>query len=93
MGGPGMIMMGGPGGFGSSEHKYNVTFSVNFQNLLNHTNLSNPVGNLSSTFFGQSLQSFGGGFMFIGGPGGGGGGGGSAAAGNRRVTASVRFNF
>ncbi|HEV2862159.1 MAG TPA: carboxypeptidase regulatory-like domain-containing protein [Pyrinomonadaceae bacterium] len=92
MRGPGMMMMGG-NAFGGSEKKYNMTFSLNFQNLLNRANLGTPVGNLSSPFFGQSLQSFGGGFMVIGGPGGAGGGGGSAAAGNRRVTASVRFNF
>ncbi|HLM57835.1 MAG TPA: carboxypeptidase regulatory-like domain-containing protein, partial [Pyrinomonadaceae bacterium] len=73
MRGPGMMMMGG-NAFGGSEKKYNMTFSLNFQNLLNRANLATPVGNLSSPFFGQSLQSFGGGFMVIGGPGGAGGG-------------------
>ncbi len=76
-GGPGA----GPGGAGS-EKRYNVTFSLNFQNLLNRTNLAPPVGNLSSEFFGESLRTLGG---F--------GQGGNPAAGNRRVTASVRFNF
>jgi uncharacterized membrane protein YgcG len=80
MGGP-MIMMGGPGG-GGEQKRYSLNFSLNFLNLLNHTNFSNPVGNLSSPSFGQSLSALGGGF-----------GGGNQAAGNRRVTASVRFSF
>jgi len=68
---------------------------LNFQNVLNHVNLSAPNGNLSSPFFGQSL-SLNGGFGGFGGPGGGGGGGvagGGSGAGNRKVTAQVRFNF
>jgi hypothetical protein len=83
MGGPGgpmMMMMGGPGG--GEGKKYSLNFSLFFINLLNHTNLANPVGNLSSTSFGQSLYTAGG---F--------GGGGNVAAGNRRVQASVRFTF
>ena len=81
-GGPG----GGPGGAsgasGASDNRYSFTFSVNIQNLFNRTNLSTPVGNLSSPLFGQSLSTVGG---F--------GGGGSTAAGNRRISASIRFNF
>src|SRR5262249_54427976 len=46
-GGPQMMTMGGPGGAGSAG-KYQLTLSVNFQNLLNHVNLGPPVGNLSS---------------------------------------------
>jgi hypothetical protein len=64
---------------------------LNFQNLFNRVNLANPVGNLSSPFFGQSL-GLNGGFGGFG-PGGGGGGQGGAGAGNRKVTAQVRFNF
>ncbi|MDT5262081.1 MAG: hypothetical protein QOC61_1085 [Acidobacteriota bacterium] len=81
MGGPMMISMGGPGG-GGEQKRYSLNFSLNFLNLLNHTNFSNPVGNLSSPSFGQSLSALGGGF-----------GGGNQAAGNRRITASVRFSF
>jgi Carboxypeptidase regulatory-like domain/TonB dependent receptor len=94
-GGGGMAAIGGPpGGGGAAEAKrYSMQFSLNFQNLFNHVNLSPPVGNLSSPFFGQSL-SLNGGFGGFGGPGGGGGGpGGGSGAGNRRVTAQVRFNF
>lgn len=79
---------GGLGGGGSAEKRYNLTLSINFQNLLNTVNLAPPTGNLSSSFFGQSLglnPGFGG---F-----GGGGGGGGAGAGNRRISAQVRFNF
>jgi hypothetical protein len=66
------------------EKRYNVTFSVNIQNLLNHTNLGQPIGNLSSTRFGESTSTAG---SFGFGPGG------SAAAGNRRVQVQVRFSF
>jgi hypothetical protein len=68
-----------------------MQFSLNFQNILNHVNLSSPVGNLSSPSFGESL-SLNGGFGGFGGPGGGGPSG-SSGAGNRKVTAQVRFNF
>ncbi|MEK6333765.1 MAG: carboxypeptidase regulatory-like domain-containing protein [Acidobacteriota bacterium] len=85
-GGPGM-MMGGPGGGAGGAGKYTLTLSVNFQNILNHTNLGTPVGNLSSTNFGQSVGLAGsfGGF--------GGGGGGGTGSGNRKVYLNVRFNF
>ncbi len=91
-GGGGIPGIGGPGGGVGETKRYSIQFSLNFNNLFNKVNLSTPVGNLSSPFFGESLglaQSFGG---F--GPGGGGGGGaGGSGAGNRRVTAQVRFNF
>jgi hypothetical protein len=84
-GGPGMMMMGGGGGGGAG--KYSLTFSLNAQNIFNHVNLSTPVGNLTSTNFGQSLGLAGnfGGF--------GGFGGGSSGAGNRRIYANLRFTF
>jgi uncharacterized membrane protein YgcG len=81
-GGPMPMMMGGPGGGGGGEQKrYSLNFSLFFINLLNHTNLNNPNGNLGSPNFGQSL-ALAGGF-----------GGGNAASGNRRIQASVRFTF
>jgi hypothetical protein len=93
-GGGGLAGLGGPPGGGGGEAKrYSMQFSLNFQNLLNHVNLTPPVGNLSSPFFGQSL-GLNGGFGGFGGPGGGGGGpSGGSGAGNRKVTAQVRFNF
>jgi hypothetical protein len=80
---------GGGGGFGGGESgkRYNLTLSLNFQNILNHPNFANPVGNLSSPFFGMSTATASnfGGF--------GGGGGACAGACNRRVDAQVRFSF
>jgi hypothetical protein len=66
------------------EKRYTLTFSVNIQNLLNNTNLSNPIGNLSSPRFGESTSTAN---SFGFGPGG------SAAAGNRRIQVQVRFGF
>jgi len=87
---PGLGPGGLGGGGGSAEKRYNLTLSINFQNLLNNVNLRTPEGNLSSPFFGQSLglAPLGG---FGGGPGGGQGGG--VGLGNRRISAQVRFNF
>jgi hypothetical protein len=73
-GGP--MFMGGPGGGGG---KYNLTVSINAQNVLNHPNFSAPVGDLSSPFFGQSL-GLNGGF-----------GGGSTY--NRKIDFQLRFAF
>ena len=73
-----------PAGGPNPEKRYTLTFSVNIQNLLNHTNFSQPIGNLSSTRFGESFSTAG---SFGFGPGG------SAAAGNRRIQLQVRFGF
>jgi Carboxypeptidase regulatory-like domain/TonB dependent receptor len=89
-GGPRLAAPGpGPqgGAAAPSEKKYNLNVSINFQNLLNHVNLSTPVGNLASPSFGESL-GLGGAFG-----GFGGGGGGSTGAGNRRIYAQLRLNF
>jgi hypothetical protein len=75
------------GGGESTEHRYNLTFSVGVQNLFNHPSLGPPVGNLGSPFFGESIN---GGGRF--GAGGGGGGGGQNA-GARRVDLQLRFTF
>jgi len=66
------------------EKRYNLTFSLNIQNLLNRTNLGQPIANLSSPRFGESTSTVGG-FGF--GPGG------SSAAGNRKIQAQVRLSF
>jgi hypothetical protein len=84
-GGPQMMMMGGPGGGGGAA-KYNLTLSVNFNNILNHVNYSSPVGNLTSPSFGQSLSTGG----SFGGFGGGGGGGDGL---NRKIYLNARFTF
>ena len=82
-GGPGGGGGGGFGGPGGGNGRYNLTFSLNFNNILNHTNLGNPVGNLGSLLFGQSTST----------TGGFGGFGGGNAAYNRRIDAQLRFSF
>jgi hypothetical protein len=74
---------GGFGGPGGGNGRYNLTFSLNFNNILNHVNLNNPVGNLGSLLFGQSTST----------AGGFGGFGGGNAAYNRRIDAQLRFSF
>ena len=80
-GGPDRGGFGGGGGAGSS--RYSLTFSLNFQNILNHTNFGNPVGNLGSGLFGESTST----------AGGFGGFGAAPSAYNRRIDAQIRFNF
>jgi hypothetical protein len=66
------------------EKRYTLTFSVNIQNLLNNTNLNQPVGNLSSPQFGLSTATVN---NFGFGPSG------SNAAGNRKIQGQIRFSF
>jgi hypothetical protein len=73
-----------PSGGATPEKRYTLTFSVNILNLLNSTNLNQPVGNLSSPQFGLSTGTIG---SFGFGPSG------SSAAGNRRIQGQVRFSF
>jgi len=87
-GGAGGGNVGFGGGGGQTGKRYNLTFSLNFQNILNHANLAPPVGNLSSQLFGISTRT-GGNF---GGFGGGRGGGGTPPY-NRLIDASIRFSF
>ena len=82
---------GGRGGFGgpmgeSTEHRFNLTLSVMFNNVLNHVNPSGYVGNLNSPQFGLPTGVNTG---FGGGPGGFGG----TVANNRRVEFQTRFTF
>jgi hypothetical protein len=83
---PGGGMRMGGGGFHSifgdalTDRRYNLTFTASARNLLNHTNRGPVVGNLSSPFFGQSLNIAG-------------GWGPAASAGNRRVELGLRFSF
>jgi len=43
-----------------TRHKYNLTIGVTMQNILNHTNLVNFSGNLTSPFFGIANQAMNG---------------------------------
>jgi len=85
-GGGGMMMMGGPGG-GSAPGKYNLTLSLNVQNILNHANFGPPVGVLTSPNFGHSTALAGGGF------GGFGGFGGNNTGPQRKIYLNARFTF
>lgn len=71
------------GGFGEGRRPYNLSIGLNFNNLFNTVNLASPIGNLSSSRFGQSVATSSG----FGGFGGGGGGA------NRRVELSARFSW
>jgi hypothetical protein len=77
---------GGRGGGADNAKRYSLTFSMNFQNILNHANLGRPIGNLSSSLFGLSNSS-------AGGFGGGGGRGGGTPPYNRLIDAQIRLSF
>ncbi len=77
---------GGFGGGGETRSPYNLTVGLNFNNLFNNVNLGSPIGNLSSSRFGQSVST-------AGGFGGFRGGGGGSDGGNRRVELQLRFSF
>jgi len=62
----------------STNHRYNLTFSVFARNLFNIVNLAPPVGNLSSPFFGQSTAIAGGSFF--------------SQSANRRIVFQVMFS-
>ncbi|CAN5183747.1 hypothetical protein BH20ACI2_BH20ACI2_13460 [soil metagenome] len=85
-GGGGMGRMGGSGGFREGRKPYNLNVNISINNLFNNVNFNPPVGNLSSSRFGQNTSTSGG----FGGFGGGGGGGGSA---NRRIELQTRFSW
>lgn len=77
----------GGGGFGGSSGKpYNLNLGISFSNIFNNVNFGVPVGNLSSSRFGQSTSTYAG----FGGFGAFGGGGGTA---NRRIELSMRFSW
>ena len=61
-GGPGGGGPRGGGGFGgeSTEHRYNITFSVNARNVLNHENLNTFNGSLTSPYFDRATNITGG---------------------------------
>jgi hypothetical protein len=68
---------------GPTEKRYTLTFSLRVQNLFNHTNPGQPIGNLSSPFFGLANTTAGN-FGFNSG---------IPAAGNRRIEGQIRFSF
>ncbi len=70
---------GGFGGFGGGNtgKRYNLTATVSARNAFNHVNLAQPVGTLSSSFFGESTAI----------------NNGNSAAGNRKIEFQLRFQF
>jgi hypothetical protein len=94
-GGGGMRMGPGGGGRGggfndTTEHRYNVTLSLNFENLFNHFNPGGYQGTITNPLFLQPTSvntGFGGGGF------GGGGGPAGSTANNRRIQMGVRFTF
>jgi hypothetical protein len=72
----------GMGGSGeSTEHRYNLTLSVNARNILNHENLNTPNGAMTSGYFLQSTGITGG------------YGAESTASNQRRLDLQLRFSF
>jgi Carboxypeptidase regulatory-like domain len=73
---------GGRGGGGdTTEHRYNLTVSVNARNIINHQNLNTPNGSLTSPYFLESTNITG-------------GFGAEATASNqRRIDLQLRFAF
>ncbi len=70
------------GGVSNTSRPYNVTLSLSFRNLTNHTNPGPIIGNITSPLFGFANQSAG----F-------GGSGISENANNRRLEIQIRFAF
>jgi hypothetical protein len=72
---------GGPmfGGGGSSNYKYNLTFSVNARNVFNNVNFGPVIGNLGSPLFGESNSLAGQPY--------------SSNTANRRVDVQMQFTF
>jgi hypothetical protein len=70
------------GGGESTEHRYNLTVSLNARNLINHANLSTPVGALTSQLYFMQSTGIAGGF----GPE-------ATASNQRRLDLQLRFAF
>ena len=82
LGGQGLSSAGGGGMWSmgaSTNRRYNVTISASARNIFNNVNLASPVGNLSSSYFGEATSTSG----FFG----------PASAANRRIDLQVRFTF
>jgi hypothetical protein len=84
-GGHGGGGFGGPRGMGgifapsSTTRRFNLTLTVVARNIFNFWNPGTPIGNLSSTMFGESVSLAGGPF--------------SSGTANRRVDFQALFSF
>ena len=75
---------GGPRGMGgneTTEHRYNLTISLNARNVINHENLQTPVGVMTSPYFMESTAISGG------------YGAESTSSNQRRIDLQLRFAF
>ena len=54
------VAASGRGGGETTQHRYNLTVSVNARNILNHENLNSPTGVLTSPYFLESTGIQGG---------------------------------
>jgi hypothetical protein len=71
---------GGPMfGGGSSNYRYNLTFSVSARNIFNNVNYGTPIGNLSSPLFGEANSLAGQPY--------------ASSTANRRIDLQVQFTF
>lgn len=61
------------------NRRYNLEITLDTHNVLNNVNLAPPIGNLSSTLFGQS-NALAGGFH-------------ASSTANRRIELEARFSF
>ena len=82
--------MGGTSTGGLTDKRFNLMVSVLAHNLLNHVNLGQEIGNLSSPLFGQS-NTLAGGFGF--GSNSGTSAAGGTESGNRRIELQLKFSF
>jgi hypothetical protein len=67
------------GGGGSSNNRYNLTFSVSARNVFNNVNFGTPIGNLSSPLFGEANSLAGQPY--------------ASSTANRRIDLQVQFTF
>ena len=67
------------GGGGSSNNRYNLTFSVSARNVFNNVNYGPPIGNLSSPLFGEANSLAGQPY--------------ASSTANRRIDLQVQFTF
>jgi hypothetical protein len=75
---------GGPRGMGggdTTEHRYNLTVRISARDILNHENLSTPIGVMTSPYFAQST-GIAGGFAAE-----------TTSAEQRRIELQLRFAF
>jgi hypothetical protein len=82
--GPALEQAAQGGSRSTARRRYNMIFTMEMQNLLNHNNPGPITGNITSPIFGHANQPAG---------GGGGFGGWSEAATNRRFEFQTRFTF